>query len=531
MNFYFEFTTTTYKARHAIAMELGKLFPGSKFAARVGSRDNVSTQFLEKQTDIKYKLYYPRDDEDKAMREDADYKLLKEFEAALPEKSLWRIIAVDREWGHQFVKGVYLPKSYIQTINTHENILKIASGRIKFYRKVLYEFKPDVVIPAVGQNNMMCPILDQMCKRENILYLMPETIRTRNFMALADNRQYTFPQINETCRQLMDKKPEADLSAGKRCYDEIMADLENTKYFDVSRIDHLKSRWPLLKFLYGSSRSLAAEIYRWCKRRALRKKNTAFEEPDGIKTLFYNLCYRVLLHYRRMQLVNPKFYSKFDPSGKYAYFALHNTNEYTTQVQGTMWINQLQIIEALAKSIPFDWKIVVKEHPAMLLYRIRPMSFYKEIKQYSNVLLIPADTSSNAVISNAQLVVTIVGTTGWEAIIRGKPVISFEKNMFDVLKLSGRCSDFKELSVAIHDEVERMKKISRDERKRRILCLLTAIVKHGFWIDNPSKAIHIPCESDEEANKIGKIIAGAIKEYMEYKGIGLGKAADLAEKI
>lgn len=523
MNFYFQFTTLNYKVRHAIAVELSKLFPCSKFAG-VASSGNVSRKFLEKQTDVHYEFLIDHNEiMIKSLKEDIDFELLKEFEAILPEKSLWRIIAVDRGWGYQFAKGAYLPRTYIQTINNHENILKIATGFIKSYREIVTSFRPDVIIPAAGQNNIMCPIIEQTCRNYNILYLLPETTRTQNYMAFTDNRQCTFPQINNTTRQLIDRKIDLDLSAGEKCYSEIMADLESTKYFDVSRIDCLKTRWPWLKFLYGSLRSSIGQLIHWQKERPLRKKKTTiFKQPDEIKTLFYNIRYNCLIHYRRMQLLNSEFYSEFNPNLKYVYFPLHNTNEYSTQVQGTMWINQLQIIEALAKSIPFNWKVLVKEHPGMLLWRIRPKSFYEEIKEYSNVILIPTETSSNAVISNAQLVVTIVGTTGWEAIMRGKPVISFEENMFDALGLSRICTDFKELSVAIHDEIQRMKEVSQEERQRRIVCLLTAIMKHGFWMDDPLKVTgDAQCESDNEAREIGRVIAEAIKKYVDRKSISL----------
>lgn len=146
------------------------------------------------------------------------------------------------------------------------------------------------------------------------------------------------------------------------------------------------------------------------------------------------------------------------------------------------------------------------------------MSFYKEIKSYPNVLLIPTETNSNTVISRAQMVITIVGTTGWEAIVRGKPVIHFEENMFDVLGLSRKCTDLKELSRAIYEEIKRNALIPKAERKRRIVCLLTAIIKHGFWIDDPLKVTgDADCKTIEEAANIGTIIAKALAGYIEHE--------------
>ena len=523
MNFYFEFTNVNYRTRHALAMELLKIFPGSRFAGEVPINDPAAVkysdnvrEYLENQKDIKYESLDGYESViRKALLEKPDHELLRRFEETLPEKSLWRIIAVDREWAYQFVKGVYLPSSYIHRINTQENILRVASGLIKFYADMIDMFKPDVFIPAGGQNSMTCPIIDEMCKKKKVLYLMPETTRTQNYMALTENRQCTFPQINNTCRLLIESKLELDTSSGEKCYNEIMNDLENAKYFDMSNI----SRLNFLTSLRDYPISFARQIFRWLKGKLCNKKKDRISKfKYSLGALLERIVHRTRFYNRRTHLLNPKFYSEVKQGQKYVYFPLHNASEYSTQVQGTMWINQLGIIEALAKSIPFDWKVVVKEHPGMLLWRVRPISFYNEIKRYSNVILIPTDTSSNKAISNAQAVVTIVGTTGWEAIMRGKPVIAFEENMFDALGLSRKCTDFKELSRAIHDETERISQISQDERKRRIVCLLTAIIKHGFWADDPLKVTgDAKCESDEEASKIGKIIAQAVKNYMDFK--------------
>ena len=89
MKFFFAFSINNYKIRHAIAVELSKIFPGSRFAGGVPPFDNAARQYLEKQTDIKYEfLYDERDLVIKSLSVDVDFELLKEFEATLPEKPL-----------------------------------------------------------------------------------------------------------------------------------------------------------------------------------------------------------------------------------------------------------------------------------------------------------------------------------------------------------------------------------------------------------------------------------------------------------
>ncbi len=519
MKFFIQFTTLNYKIRHAAAVELSKIYPGSTFAGTVSSIENVAEKYLLEQREIHYEFLFDQSQiVNDALKVPADVQLLKNFEETLPEKSLWRFFAMDRNWGYPFLKGVLLPNVYIQRISTQDNILRVASGIIRYYTDMIAQYRPDVFIPAAGQNSMSCPIIDQICQNSGILYVMPEIIRTQNYITMTDNRQCTFPQVNDTYRKLMNGTLTLDLSVGEKMYHQIISDVNNTQYFNVSKIDHLASKFPWLRFIKKSLRSVCSQMIRWQKEKPLRQDlSTIFRQPNDLKSFLYNLYYVVTREYRRMQLMSAKFYTPFDPKQKYIYFPLHCSNEYSTQVQGTMWTAQLPVIEALAKSIPFDWKLVIKEHPGMLIWRVRPASFYKEIKQYSNVALIPTNTNSNTVIQHAQMIATIVGTTGWEAVLREKPVIAFEENMFDVLELSRVCTDFKELSVAIAEESKRIKEISFEERKKRLIYLLTAIAKHSVWVEDPYKVTgDNPCEV-EESFEIGSKIAHAMKEFIEYK--------------
>lgn len=507
--------------RHALVIELKKLFPGSRFVAIGSARDKLVSRFLKEQKDLQYAEVYDFDDiTTDAFRGEVDHALLKEFEEFIPEKSLWRLIAVDREWGWQYMKGVYQLDSYIKTINTQENILKMFSGYLKFYSALLDEFQIDVFMPATGQNSMSCPIIEQVCKMKNVHYLLPDFPRTLNYIALTDDRQYTFPQIGETCREFMDGKDDPALAEGEKLYQEIIEDVNNKKYTNVSHIGHLRSSVPWLAFAQNFCKSTLGVLKRWVKDQSLLKTtDTLTRQPDSIRTLLNNINYYAFqTHLRRMQLMKPDFYTAFNRAWKYLYFPLHLTNEYSTQVQGTMWIDHLPLIEMLSKSVPYDWKVVIKEHPGILLYRVRPKAFYDEIKKYPNVVLVPTDTNTYQLIQNSQLVVSIVGTTGWEALFRGKPVVTLEPNMYDVLELSRMCTDIKQFSIVIHDELVRIQQITPAERKRRLVCFLAALHKHGVWVDVPARINgEIDCANDAQRLEYGRVFANNIKEYLSIK--------------
>ena len=178
---------------------------------------------------------------------------------------------------------------------------------------------------------------------------------------------------------------------------------------------------------------------------------------------------------------------------------------------------QMSIIEALAKSVPYNWKVYVKEHPYNPGYRVRPPSYYKEIQSYPNVELLPIDLDSHEVIKNSQMVVGVSGTSGWEAVLlHDKPVIHFARECYEIAGLSKTCDNLISLSSLINSEYKRINKISKEERKRRLICLINAIILDGFWIENPLSLGLDPVSATEKEIMVNsKTLAKAIKKYMD----------------
>src|SRR5205823_6797277 len=85
--------------------------------------------------------------------------------------------------------------------------------------------------------------------------------------------------------------------------------------------------------------------------------------------------------------------------------------------------DQLALIHYIAKSLPAGHDLMVKEHPAMKGYR--DLSYYRRLKEMYNVHLMSPRTDSHELIKASDAVFTITGTTGWEGLLYGKPVIAF----------------------------------------------------------------------------------------------------------
>jgi RimJ/RimL family protein N-acetyltransferase len=119
-----------------------------------------------------------------------------------------------------------------------------------------------------------------------------------------------------------------------------------------------------------------------------------------------------------------------DLSAKFIYVPLHVQPERSTSPNGGIYDHTELMVEALARTIPVDWLIYIKEHPSQFApwqvgERGRRLSDYAAMAALPNTRLVPLDSNPFDLIDNARAVATITGTSGWEAIARGIPVLCF----------------------------------------------------------------------------------------------------------
>lgn len=134
------------------------------------------------------------------------------------------------------------------------------------------------------------------------------------------------------------------------------------------------------------------------------------------------------------------------PRGKFLFFPLHYEPETVILLHASYFENQLEIISNLARSLPADWQLVVKEHPQMRLRRTP--GFYRRLRQTPGVALVPTGVPARELIAAAEVTAVIGGTAGLEASLLGRPVVMFGDAPWDhapsIFKV-GRLPDLPEL--------------------------------------------------------------------------------------
>jgi hypothetical protein len=162
------------------------------------------------------------------------------------------------------------------------------------------------------------------------------------------------------------------------------------------------------------------------------------------------MAHKIKQRYRMIRGVED-FYSEPDWQEPFVYFPLHYEPELAILLLSPFYFDQVELIKYIARSVPLDYKIYVKEHPAMISKRAR--SYYRKLARIPNVKLIHHKTPGAEIMKHAALVTAITGTSGWEASMMGKPVVTFGEVFYNALPFVKRVRNIEELPTVIRQQL------------------------------------------------------------------------------
>jgi hypothetical protein len=117
----------------------------------------------------------------------------------------------------------------------------------------------------------------------------------------------------------------------------------------------------------------------------------------------------------------------------FVYFPMNIEEELSILHYSPFFTNQIEIIRHVAKSLPIDHKLYVKEHIFAEFRGWHTKHEYQEIMDIPNVTLIHPSYSSEKLIKHSKLVITIRGTASFDAVLQNKPSIVFANVPFSIL--------------------------------------------------------------------------------------------------
>ena len=336
------------------------------------------------------------------IKQKPDVEYLNSFEQKY-DINLWSITSSDR---------VFNKYNKFYTFSRDE-ILKILELECKFFENVLEISKPDFFMTTVTDQRRS-NLLERMCKSKGIRVLMLETSRLgfRSTISEEANEIDYFESIQSTNNKITF----SELRENIKKYDRyVQAKTLSKGKFDFSMWEKIKSS------LYWMVNTFDKEYRMGYDHFGMTRFNVITDRLSSAIKRSYRGSYIDKTLVRKIK------------NEKFVYYSLSVEPERTLSISAPFYMNQLEVIRNIARSIPVDFKLYVKEHYGMKYRHWRPLSYYKTIMDLPNVTLIHPSLSNEELIKNCSIVFTVTGTAGLEAAYYGKPSVVFGHTSYDSL--------------------------------------------------------------------------------------------------
>ena len=340
---------------------------------------------------------------------------------------------------------------------SQNEILTILEQECKLYEKILDETKPDFLIiheTALHQEHLFYEI----CKKRGIKTL------------ILNQSKLGYKCIVSQELHKIDFMPELSSVESKgRDFNDLLTEIKSsdstkqTKFyaenFANSKLSKIKA---ILEYVSSENSNL--------------QNNFAYYGRNKFKVLTKYFTYSIQSKLRKNFLDKNSEYEIFNDE-KFVLYTLNQEPERSTLIATPYYTNQLEMIRHIAKSLPVGYKLYVKEHFSQALREWRKISYYKEILEIPNVRLYHPSADIEKLIQKSSLVMSIGGTTPFQAAFYQKPSIIIADLGYAVLPSVQKLNSFEELPVLIRNGLKM--KVNSDDLDR----YLTILEKNSFSFD------------------------------------------------
>ena len=376
-------------------------------------------EFFEKQKFIKFKklFYYP---DCYIKKSTFSIDNLKKIEDKF-DLNIWLSIFSDRSFNkfwtdfHKF---------------TREEILVIIENSLIFFNDILEKEKPKMILMQTPGENVSNVLLYELAKKMNIQTFMPMDIHYKDHIHISNNNKNS--EISNKIKKLKD-----DFNEPLEMYDKEF--IKNKNYSDVLKT--ISSFDPGIK-------SFSQKINHYIKRLSNNLEPIYLNVGKTKIRLIQNRLHNSFEIKKREQFLD-NYAKKTLKNEKFLYFPLQSEPEASILLNTPFYSNQINLIETIAKSIPINYVLYVKEHPLQKIKLWRSIEDYKKIRNIPNVRFLHPSVNAQEVLEKSQGVIAISGATGFEALFYHKPVFLFGDEYYDKLSMVTKIETFDELPYKI----------------------------------------------------------------------------------
>lgn len=321
---------------------------------------------------------------------------------------------------------------------TRDEILIVIENSLEFFIDILEKYKPKKILMQHAGENVSNLLLYRVSKKIGIETLMPINLHLKNRIHISNN--FTSDEISDDFLKSITNYSEKIINYDK----------------DFLKKSHHANTLKILADFDSGIPTFSKKIKHYIKRLSIDLE--PIYKNKG-KTKSNMLIHRIVnyIETNKREKFLERNASKIIKKEKILYFPLQSEPEATILAFSSFYSNQIVLIETIAKSIPIDSILYVKEHPFQKEKFWRSIDEYQKIINIPNVRLIHPSVNSLEIIEKCQGVITISGSTGFEALFYQKPVIIFGDEHYDKLSMVTKIKKINNLPQEIKNALNNFK--------------------------------------------------------------------------
>jgi hypothetical protein len=303
-------------------------------------------------------------------------------------------------------------------------LLRILQNGCEAMERAFDSLKPDLVVGFICVS-LLEYLAFLFARARGIRYLNLRTSRIANRVLLSDSHRDPAPEVAKALHESAFGAAEREIARGWIA----RARADNAKYEGVAA----PSARPAQRA--GLSGRLIDTPIRFA-RTLIRFRASGAASDNHVPGLLRPALFKAVVNPWRARhadrALRPGYIGREALArARYAVFPLHTEPEISLLLYGRPLINQIEIVRAIALSLPADMILVVKEHPWMV--GKRRLGAYRKMLNIPRVRLAPPEMTVRELIQGAALVGVHTGSSGLEAAALGKPVIALGPTMGELL--------------------------------------------------------------------------------------------------
>ena len=392
-------------------------------------------------------------------KENINKKNIHDLEKEYPNSNLWTIIVSQRTfYDYSYLNGLEaFSKPKI------EHTLFVLKSLVMFYSDIIKKYKIDTVLAHAGDNMHSTTLFVLARSMEFSVFQSNAILFKERLYYLCDDEYFRSSELKRRHSKylknykkyvLLNYKKLEDFRKSLLGFNPVVEVKDIWK--DINFTSMLRSNFRTIKIFFAS-----------------HQFNSNFGNLTKTKVLLIKLkalSKRYIYYFLTEYLVK---YNKEVPTNPYVYFPLHLQPEATLLSTTPVFSDQLSIIRSLSASLPAGYKLVVKDYP--LQAGKRPYNFYSQILKLPNTLLYHRLFPSLSLVEKSDLVITVQGTVGFEALLRNKKVLLFGRSIYESIYGIKHVNNYKDLQHILKEFI--FEDLDIDKQNKSIMAYLSA------WLD------------------------------------------------